>query len=870
VTGSGSSWQRVCEVFAELSDLPPDAWSPRLSERCNGDRELEDEVRSLLEAHWNAGTFLHQPAVANQNPEDETRLREGDPLGPYRLIRALGHGGMGSVWLAERYDRTFQKQVAVKVLRRGALRAGSLQRFQVERQILAGLDHPYIARLLDGGSTVQGLPYLVMEHVEGRPIDEHCADEDLGLRERLELFRKVCSAVHFAHQNLVVHRDLKPANILVTADGNPKLLDFGIAKLLNPDLTSSSASPTTSTQRLLTPEYASPEQARGGLITTASDVYSLGVLLYRLLTGALPHPPDDRPPVEVLRAVCEDDPTRPSLVGIAGSPLRTREPRPSIRPIPPRRLAGDLDHVILKALAKEPRRRYLSAEQLAEDLGRYLTGEPVLARKRTWVYRCSRFVRRHRWGVAAAALALAFAAGAVMVLGIQRARTLRAQQRAEEVSRFLVQLFEISDPLHGGRKDMTLAELLDRGAAQVEIRLADQPALKAELQRTLGEIHLRRGETDVALPLLDASLAGFRRLYGPENVEVARALTLLGHLRTERQEHGLAEQLLQRGLELRLHLLGPGHTETADSYNELGLLRQMQGRLDQAAGLYRTALDIWQARHHGTPAEVARALNNLATTLTLQGRYAQAEPLHREALRLRREVYGPGSAELSETLHNLAYLLRMLGRPSEALEMAQSSLEIRRRELGDSSLRTAHSLANVAGIHESLGELGPAEDLSRQALEIHRQHSQGASSLAVGISLYNLARVIERRGRIEEAEGLYRDALRTFEEAGVQEDHPRVARAQAGLARLLDDTRRHDEAEALARAAVESLQQTAGPEHLDTALAEVVWAGSLVHLGRATKARELLDHSRPVLEADPSPQAARGRERLKASSLAIP
>jgi serine/threonine protein kinase/Flp pilus assembly protein TadD len=857
-----SRWLQVCEVFAEVRELPRESWTPRLAERCDGDPALATEVRSLLEADLQAGGFLEEPptlqAPANE-PEPESRR-----LGPYRLLRRLGRGGMGSVWLARREDDAFTKRVAVKVLQKGMVREETLERFRTERQILAGLDHPYIARVLDGGSTPQGRPYLVMEYVEGTRVDRYCAEHGLGLRERLALFRKICSAVHFAHQNLVVHRDLKPSNILITPDGTPKLLDFGIAKLLNPELAVAPSSPTTATLLLLTPEYASPEQARGGPITTASDVYSLGALLYRLLTGALPHPARDRSPVELLRSVCEDEPRRPSLRVTPDVASEASMSPPAPPPIPARRLSGDLDNVVLKALAKEPRQRYLSAEQLSEDLQRFLDDRPVLARNGTWTYRLGKLVRRRRWEVAGLAAVLVLALGVTITLAAQQAALSRAQRSTEHLTTFLVDLFESSDPLNGGQEDMSVRELHERGAEQLAGRLSHEPELRADLQQTLGEIYMRLNENEPALSLLEASLETRRKLDPPAPREVARSLTALGHLRIQRGELELAEKALQEGLDLRRQELGEDHEETADSFDELGLLRQVQERFDEAAALYRRALSIWQDGGQGSPAEIARVLNNLATARTLQGELEEAERLHREALPLRSHEYGPGSAEVSETLHNLAYLLWLQGRWTEARPLAERALVTRRRVLGDDHPRTAHSLAVLGVILEDLGEPAKAENLQREALAIHRRLARGKPTRAVAKALHSVGLTLEAQGRLGEAEALFAEAVAQLDRV-LTEGQATGGRLRASLARVLADLDRFSEGEVLARDAIEKLRQSLGPEHAETARAESVLAGCLVQQGETAEAQGLLHHALRVFDRSPDRRSRKWRRRAEAT-----
>ena len=410
-------WAQIRQVFDGALERPAKDRAAYLRVLCARDEELRHEVESLLRSHEQSDEFLETPAAQlNQivSQEDISEYPQGYRIGPYEFDRRIGRGGMGAVWLATRYDKEYKKQVAIKMVKRGMNSQEILRRFRTERQVLANLDHPNIARLIDGGSTPDGLPYLVMEYVEGTPIDQYCEHWKCTISERLNLFRDVCSAVHYAHQNLVVHRDIKTGNILVTPDGIPKLLDFGIAKLLGPEGSTLDLAQTRPEMRPMTLDYASPEQVRGEAITTATDVYSLGVLLYRLLTAKMPYGPNIRSQAAMQNAICEKEPIRPSSQILSDEstavPEATQkleavsETRDKARKRLRKKLSGDLDNIILMALRKEPHRRYHSVGQFSEDIRRYLEGHPVMARLDTPGYRIAKFVRRHPEGIAAAVL----------------------------------------------------------------------------------------------------------------------------------------------------------------------------------------------------------------------------------------------------------------------------------------------------------------------------------------------------------------------------------------------------------------------------------------------------------------------------------
>ncbi len=502
-------WRRIEKVFQAALDSEPSRRDSLLDEACAGDPSLRNEVESLLASH-DRGGFTEAPAFADGLrvlEKNQSDALTGRRIGRYQVIREIGRGGMGAVHLAARADEAFRKEVAIKLIKRGLDTGSVIQRFRNERQILASLDHPNITRLLDGGTTEDGLPYFVMEYIQGEPIDKYCEARRLNTTERLKLFQSVCAAVHYAHQNLIIHRDIKPGNVLVTAEGVPRLLDFGIAKLLQPGLGSGATTDTMTAARLMTPEYASPEQVRGETITTASDVYSLGVLLYRLLTGHRPYRLAGRLPDEMERAICEEDPEKPSTVidrreefDAEGeitpqSVSETREGSPEkLR----RRLRGDLDNIALKALRKEPQRRYTSAEQFSEDIRRHLEGLPVKAHADSWNYRAGKFVRRHRAGVVAAVLiVLSLVSGVVATAWqarVARRERARAESQFNDVRKLSTSfLFEFHDAIRNLPGATPARQLLVQRALEYLSKLAEEARGDRRLQRELAEAYMKVG-----------------------------------------------------------------------------------------------------------------------------------------------------------------------------------------------------------------------------------------------------------------------------------------------------------------------------------------------------------------------------------------
>ncbi|HEY0514142.1 MAG TPA: serine/threonine-protein kinase [Thermoanaerobaculia bacterium] len=713
-------WREIDRVFADVLERPAAEREGFLEAACAGDSELRRAVERLLAADEESNaTFLERPAgeLLGLVPEAE----ESGRLGPYRLLRRLGGGGMGTVYLARREDEHYRQDVAIKILRSGLQGTDALHRFFVERQILARLEHPNIARLYDGGSTADGRPYLVMELVEGLPVDEWCDRRRLSVDQRLDLFRRICAAVQHAHQNLLVHRDLKPGNILVTEAGEPKLLDFGIAKRLEsgaptlPDLTRTGS-------RIMTPSYASPEQVKGEPITTASDVYSLGVLLYELLAGRSPYRLETGFLHEIERAICEQEPERPSLAlfraGGGPSGIRSVEEIAAARGTRPqalrRRLQGDLDNVALMALRKEPARRYGSAAQLAGDLESHLHSLPVVARPDTLPYRARKFLRRHRAGVAAAAVVALLVAGFIASLLVQSRRIARERDKARYSLGFLLDTFKAADPYHTKGERLTADEILARGAERVSRDLGGQPDVQAALMDAIGEVELGLGRYDRAEPLLARSLALRRAIYGGESHEVADSLEHLGLLKRERSAFADAETLLRRSLAIKERLLGGKDLEVERSLNELGDLLVARGRPKEAEVLHRRALTVAFRAEGAVGPAVADSFLALAKSKRTQGNRMAAERLGRQGLLIERKVLGPRDPRLLRVETEIGEILIEAGKPREAERVLRGSLQAQREILGVQHPDVAVTRADLATALASQGRWAEAEEIRRR------------------------------------------------------------------------------------------------------------------------------------------------------------
>ena len=814
-----SPWHQVRDLFERVCELDPKERESELAKQCEDDPDLRTEVESLLAASDAAPAFFDTPPGAVHAALTEECLI-GHRVGRYRLVARIASGGMGTVYEATRADDQFEQKVALKLMAPGtALSPGALSRFRDERQTLANLEHTNIARLLDGGVADDGRPYLVMEHVDGVPLDVYCDEQRLTTTKRLRIFRTVCEAVQFAHRNLVIHRDLKPGNILVSRDGVVKLVDFGIAKVLQAD----SADQRTSTlpgQRLMTPQYASPEQIRGEPVATASDIYSLGVVLYELLTGHRPYHLSGRSAFDIERTIRETDPIKPSAVVLRSEPLihdddttrgtltpdavsRVRDGQPqTLR----RRLAGDLDAIVLKAMRNEPMQRYISVEHLSDDIRRHLEGLPVLARRGTVRYRVGKFIRRNKTAVIATATgAAAVLAGMVAVVresriaAEQRDQAIVARQhaltealKATRIDEFLQNMLVTADPRAAGR-EVTVRRALDQASLRVGRELAGFPQVEAGIRAVIGRLYHSLGAYDAALPHLRAALTLRRDAHGSEHAEVAESMDDLGALLTSRGGYDEAEPLLRGALTVRRRLLGEESLKVAISLTNLGKLMHLRRSLSQAESLRRKALSIRRAHYGDDHLDVASSMINLAAVLHQRGRGPEAERLYRGALAIYIRLVGRKHSDVSDVLNNLANLLMGSGRGDLAEPMFRESLAIRREVLGNDHPNVARSLSNLAGLLSSKGDSKAAELMFREALAIRRERL-GEDHQDVAISLNKLANALRINDQAEEACGYYREAVRIADRAWPEGPRFR-AEFHRNFGVCLTDLKRYKEAE---------------------------------------------------------------------------
>ena len=767
-------WLRIEQLFEAVADLPPAAREAALAEE--PDAAVVAEVRALLAADTSAGAFFG--ALAAGLAHEPAALDAGAHVGAYRVEAFVGEGGMGSVYRAVRADGAFDRTVALKVMRVGT---GDVRRFLAERSVLARLDHPAIARLYDGGVLPDGRPYFAMEWVEGRPLTDYAAERGLGVEARLELFRQVCDAVQYAHGRLIVHRDLKPSNVLVadTPDGpRVSLLDFGIARALDADALTEPGGTAP-----LTPAYAAPEQLRGEPASTSTDVYALGVLLYELLTGRRPYRVASRARAAVERAILETQPTRPST---AVTQADSAESVPTAPAAPDaarlaRRLAGDLDAVLLKALEKEPARRYGSAEALSRDLERHLRGLPVRARPPSAAYLAGRFVRRHHVGVTATLLGAALVIGWAATATVQGRRLAEERDRArletikaERVTAFLTDLFQASDPALalGGRAydpDLTARDVLDRGLARAAL-LRDQPAVQAEMLATISQTYTALGAYDAALAPGEQALA-------------------------------LREALARDG-DTRASL------EAATSLRALGWLHILRGENGHAAGRFREALAIYDAHPEAPAADRAEGLLLLGEVMATVARHDDALRLYRQALALHREA-GDVAGE-AVTRHDLGSLHHHLGRFDASIAFFQQAIALYRRQPSPDPVAVGASHTLMGLVLREVGRLDDAEAALTTARELiePRLPSEHFRVLQVRMAWGTLL-VAQRR--FPEAVATIEPVLNARRKV-LGRTHWATAEAEAWLGAAYLEMGRLDDAEPLLQSAYRVLAGVRGPD----------------------------------------------------------
>ncbi len=810
-------WREVRAAFDRLAPLPQAGRETELGALAQVDPELAREARSLLAAEARDAQFM--TASAGGAAE-----RRGEQIGPWELLSPLGEGGMGTVFLARRADASFDKLVAVKFIHAELLSPLLRERFAAERQALAALEHPGIARLLDGGESAGGEPYLVLEYVEGRSLLAFATEKDLSRRERLGLFLQILAAVAHAHSHLIVHRDIKPSNILVTAKGEAKLLDFGVAKILTPIDGPEGA--TRTSLRALTPEYASPEQVLGGATTTATDVYSLGVVLFELLTGRRPYRVPTGAPEEWAEAALHQEVAR----------------APEVR--------GDLDAILLKALRKSPVERYATVDAFADDLRRHLDGRPVAARRGSLAYRAAKFAGRHRGTLIATALALALLVTTVTVAAVrmrtERDRATAEAETARSVAEFLAALFRNADPARTRGAKLTAREILDQGAQRIELDLAEQPLVQARLLMVLGAVYRDLGLLDRAQPLLDRALDTSERQTPPDELAVAAVLTELGLLDRMQGETARARPRLERALEIRVRRLGADHLDVGRTLSTLGTVCRLSGDAAQARTFLERAVEI-VLRQAPESSEAGKWQSNLGLIYQDAGELEAARQAFARATGILERAEGPESPFVAMSLDNLGSVLRTLGRPAEALPLLERARGIVEHTWGAAHPQFGNALNSLGDALSDLGRNAEALPLFRQATAVYSA-ALGPEHSFVAWPLRNEGEALLALGRAPEALPLFERALAIRQEA-YGEAHPETAQSLTDLGLGYAALGDLGAAERWLREGLKQSRAALEPGNPGLAEAQIFLADFLVRRQQPAEARELYAEALPILRA---------------------
>ena len=825
-------WHQIQNLFHDAADLPPSEQRAFLGAACGDDKELMAEVLGMLHQDAKSHSLLdsnlaqvaHETFTKSVLPS--LNFRE---FGPYRILKLLGEGGMGVVYLAERTD--LGTLVAIKLLRDAWLSPARRERFASEQRTLAQLNHPSIARLYDADTLEDGTPWFVMEYVDGVPLTQYCQQRKCSIEERLKLFRSVCEAVQHAHSHAVIHRDLKPSNILVRSDGSTRLLDFGIAKQL--ESLELPVDQTMTGLRLMTPAYASPEQVRGDRVGISTDVYSLGVVLYELLTDELPFDLSGLTPAEAATVITEHEPGKPSAAG-----KRAADSEPKSRALFASKIAwADLDVLCLGAMHKDPLRRYRSVEALIRDVDHYLNGEPLEARPDAWQYRIGKFVRRNRRAVTATAVIftviIALVAFFTVRLAKARDTALAEAARTERIQQFMANLFQGGDDAAGPSDSLRVITIVDRGVQEARLLNSD-PKVQAELYENLGGIYQKLGKFEQADSLLTSALEQRKSLFGADSPEVAESLTALGLLRSDQAHLEQAEQLTEQGLAMDKRHLPPNHPAIAKATLAFGKVLAERGSYGPAIAALDQAVRL-QSAPGVAPADLATSLSALADAHYSAGHYDVCKSLYARVLDMHRQIYGARHPLVADDLGSIAAAQRDLGYYSEAEGLDRQALDIARSYYGNEHPKTAGFLTSLGqsllyqkkfdeavsalnealaiqqrvygqvhpSVAETLNELGNVASMRDQFddARMQFQHSAdiyravyGDHHYLVAIALSNVADTYLHKQDYPRAEQLFRDVVRRFKET-LPADNVNLAIAHIKLGRTLLRQNRYKDAE---------------------------------------------------------------------------
>ncbi len=840
---------KVRELFDEASNLSADERELFLNQKCGDDIELKKEILSLINSLDSIKDFLEEPlTIVQQNKSSFTDPYIGKQIGNYLIEGEAGVGGMGIVYNGKRNDKEFEQKVAIKILKHGITSEYLLKRFQIERQTLANLQHPNIARLLDGGRTADGLPYLVMEFIDGIPITEYCNQKILSIEEKLKLFREVCSAVQYAHQNLIIHRDLKPGNILVTKDGYPKLLDFGIVKLIDEELSESDEGLTRLGIWHLTPEYASPEQIKGEKITTASDIYSLGVLLYQILTGFQPYKISNNSPTSISKIITDEIILKPSeklkqTTSLADESKILLEKNY-------KNLKGDLDNIVLKAMHKDPRRRYVSVEQFSEDIRRYLVGLPVLAEKDTAGYRLKKFIQRHKVGFVSSVgfivLLLASLIAIILQANIatkERDNAKLEAQKVETVNKFLQDMLSSVDPTEIGR-DVKVYDVLRRSAINVEKGFKDQPGIEAAIQKTIGRTLTNLGEYDQAKPHLERSLLLNESVYGKQSNQASESIYELAFFYHWVGDLKTADSLYKKSLKIFRSNKTVSKRILANTLNDYGVLKYDIAEYNESEKMYRESLNILLENFGEKDGDVASLYNNLANVMQQKNDIDGAEKYFNKALQLNIELLGENRPEVSANYNNLAYIYIDKGEFAKAEEYFKKSLELKIRYYGADHSIVGFASVNLGALEFRIGKLNESEKYILDAIK-NLKISVNEDHIWIGLAYYWYGKILIEKEKYSDAETYLRKSLQ-INKNNYPADHPNIISSSAELGVAAYYLNKFAEAEKLLVYGYENVKKIKGEKDHNT----IRYLEYLIKLYEKTKnATKLTYYNQILLQA---------------------
>jgi len=821
-------WQRIQTIFHDAAEIPEANRKAFVEGACGDDAELMREVLAMLDQDASGHSLLDRKLadVAHETLTASAPSLILKEIGPYRILKLLGEGGMGVVYLAERSD--LGTQVAIKVLRDAWLSPGRRERFATEQRTLAQLNHSSIARIYDADILQDGTPYFVMEYIDGSPLTSYCGKLDCSVKQRLQIFRSVCEAVQHAHNHAVIHRDLKPSNILVKNDGSVRLLDFGIAKQLETlDL---AVDQTMTGLRMMTPAYASPEQVRGERVGVSTDVYSLGVILYEVLTGQLPFDLSGLTPAEAATVITEHEPGKPSAA------LKRNPGAPNSRFLSLGKTAwADLDGLCLNALQKDPSRRYGSVEALIRDVDHFLSGEPLEARPDAWQYRIVKFVRRNSRAVTATAVSVVLIVALVVffTLRVAKARdaALAEAARTQRIQQFMINLFQGGDAAAGPSESLRVLTVVDRGVQQAK-NLSHDPKVQAELYGNLGSIYQKLGKFDEADSLLHSALDERKSSFGADSPEVAESLTALGLLRSDQAHLEEAEQFTRDGLEMARRHLPPNHPALAKADLAYGKVLAQRGFYDHAIAALNEAVRI-QSAPGVAPADLATSLSALADAHYSAGHYDICRSLYTRVLEMHRQIYDEHHPLIADDLGSLAAVQRDLGFYAEAEQLDRQALDIVQAYYGRDHPQTAGRLTTLAESLTYQNKYDEAVSALEQALAI-QQRVYGPAHPSVAETINELGNMASMRDHLDEAEARFRRAAEIYR-AVYGDHHYLVAIALSNVAGIAMDKKDYPRAEQLFRDVIRRYHETLPADNVNTGIAEVKLGRTLL---RETKYKD--------------------------------